>query len=247
MMLTISLWFFSLAWFATRAADADGPPPATGAPPAAATPLDLTAKLVEIPTKFPPDDLYDYVYVMRYQVVGGAMDGQSILVGHYKPRQPRAGIKDQMKKYVAGKVRSFHAGDVHKLRLAPNLKAIWKGALVDEFAATDRKSVLSVNTQLGIGGESSPVGRPTFRGGARRPSQTIDNWGARGRPSPRGSSKGRADPRTMHAPHQAAATKTSVGSRASACRVPCHHGLHRNWPRLPARRGVACLTFRHRR
>ena len=112
-------------------------PPSGAAPPA---PLDVTAKLVEIPTKLPSDELYDYAYVMRYQVVGGAMDGQSILVAHYKPRLPRAGIKDQMKKYVSGKVRSFHVGDVHKLRLAPNVKAIWKGALVDEFAATDHKS-----------------------------------------------------------------------------------------------------------
>ena len=46
-----------------------------------------------------------------------------------------------MKKYVSGKVRSFHQGDVHKLQLAANLKAIWRGALVDEFAATDHKSV----------------------------------------------------------------------------------------------------------
>ncbi len=123
------------------ASPAPGAQPAAAAEPASAAPLDLTAKLVEIPTKFPPDELYDYAYVMRYQVVGGPMDGQSILVAHYKPRLPRAGIKDQMKKYVSGKVRSFHVGDVHKLRLAPNLKAIWKGALVDEFAATDHKSV----------------------------------------------------------------------------------------------------------
>jgi hypothetical protein len=115
-------------------ARADGPT----APPA---PITVTAKLVEIPGKFPPDDLYDYAYVMRYQVVGGPMDKQSIFVAHYKPRQARSAIKDQMKKYVSGKVRSFHQGDVHKLQLAPNLKAIWQGALVDEFAATDRKSV----------------------------------------------------------------------------------------------------------
>ena len=127
-------------WFAAHDARAEGPP-APAAPPTADASLDLTAKLVEIPTKFPPDDLYDYAYVMRYQVVGGAMDGQSILVAHYKPRQPRAAIKDQMKKFVSGKVRSFHVGDVHKLRLTPNLKSIWKGALVDEFGATDRKSV----------------------------------------------------------------------------------------------------------
>jgi hypothetical protein len=106
-----------------------------------AAPVTLTAKLIEIPSKFPPDDLYDYAYVMRYQVIGGPLDKQSILVAHYKPRQPRAAIKDQMKKVVSGKLRNFHQGDVHKLQLAPNLKAIWKGALVDEFAATDHKSI----------------------------------------------------------------------------------------------------------
>jgi len=115
-------------------ARADGP-----AAPAAT--LNVTAKLVEIPGKFPSDDLYDYAYVMRYEVIGGEMDKKSILVAHYKPRQPRAAIKDQMKKYVSGKVRSFHQGDVQKLQLTSDLKSVWKGALVDEFAATDHKSV----------------------------------------------------------------------------------------------------------
>jgi hypothetical protein len=114
---------------------------APGAPAASAAPLSVTAKLVEIPSKMPPDDLYDYAYVMRYEVAGGPMDKQSILVAHYKPRQPRSKIADAMKAHVSGKVRSFKQGDVHKLQLAPNLKSIWKGALVDEFAATDRKSV----------------------------------------------------------------------------------------------------------
>src|SRR3954453_12061948 len=108
---------------------------------AAGAPLVVTAKLVEIPSKFPPDDLYDYAYVMRYEVIGGPMDKQSILVAHYKPRQPRGKIKDQMKDKVGGKLRSFKQGDVHKLELSPELKKIWQGAVVDEFAATDRKSV----------------------------------------------------------------------------------------------------------
>jgi hypothetical protein len=116
---------------ASRVAAADAPP---------AAPISVTAKLVEIPTKLPPDELYDYAYVMRYEVAGGPMDKQSILVAHYKPRQPRSKIADSMKAHVSGKVRSFKQGDVHKLQLSPNLKAIWKGALVDEFAATDRKS-----------------------------------------------------------------------------------------------------------
>jgi hypothetical protein len=100
----------------------------------------LTAKLVEIPSKFPPDDLYDYAYVMRYEVVGGPLDRSSILVAHYKPRLPRSKIKDKMKAFVSGKVKSFAVGDVHKLELAGDLKKIWKGPLIDEFAATDRKS-----------------------------------------------------------------------------------------------------------
>jgi len=78
---------------------------------------------------------------MRYEVIGGPLDKSSILVAHYKPRQARAKIKDKMKEYVGGKLRSFTVGDVHKMRLSPDLKKIWKGPLVDEFAATDRKSV----------------------------------------------------------------------------------------------------------
>jgi hypothetical protein len=46
-----------------------------------------------------------------------------------------------MKDFVGGKLRSFTVGDVHKMKLAPDLKKIWKGPLVDEFAATDHKSV----------------------------------------------------------------------------------------------------------
>jgi hypothetical protein len=108
---------------------------------AQSSPLDVTAKLVEIPSKPPPDDLYDYAYVMRYQVQGGALDKQFLLVAHYKPLVPRSKIKDKMKSQVGGKLRSFNTGDVHKLRLSPDLKAIWKGALVDEYSSTDRTSI----------------------------------------------------------------------------------------------------------
>jgi hypothetical protein len=111
-----------------------------GAAPETAAPLEVTAKLVEIPSKFPPDDLYDYAYVMRYQVTGGPLDGQTLLVAHYKPRQARGKIKDKMKPFVGGKLRSFTVGDVHKLKLSPDVKKIYSGNVVDDFAATDRKS-----------------------------------------------------------------------------------------------------------
>src|SRR5262252_5353899 len=69
--------------------------------------ITVTAKLVEIPSKPPPDDLYDYAFVMRYEVIGGPLDKSILLVAHYKPLQPRSKIKGKMKEFVGGKLRSF--------------------------------------------------------------------------------------------------------------------------------------------
>src|SRR5664279_1635845 len=67
--------------------------------------MEVTARLTKIPGKFPADDLYDYAYVMQYQVEGGTMDKQTILVAHYKPRLARAEIDGAMKKVVAGSLK----------------------------------------------------------------------------------------------------------------------------------------------
>jgi hypothetical protein len=133
-------WFAWLFWAACVGLFVAAPRPARSEVDAS-TIVNVTAKLVEIPSKPPPDDLYDYAYVMRYEVVGGPLDKQSILVAHYKPLVPRAKIKDRMKEYVGGKLKSFTQGDVHKLKLSSDLKKIWKGPLVDDYAATDRKSI----------------------------------------------------------------------------------------------------------
>lgn len=104
-------------------------------------PIEVTAKLTEIPSKFPPDDLYDYAYVMKYQVIGGELDGKTVLVAHYKPRRARKDIKDQMKKYVGGNLKRFKEGDAHQMTLDPDLQKIWTGAVIDDFFAGDRRSV----------------------------------------------------------------------------------------------------------
>jgi hypothetical protein len=143
LVVGVALGLGALGGASLRAKAAPPAPPAGAAAsaPAAQQTFTVTAKLVEIPSKFPSDDLYDYVYVMRYEGVGGEWDKKTIFVGHYKPTVARSSIKDDMKKVVSGKVRSFHQGDVHKLQLTAPLKAVWKGAVVDEFASTDRKSV----------------------------------------------------------------------------------------------------------
>jgi hypothetical protein len=102
--------------------------------------IEVTARLTKIPGKFPADELYDYVYVMQYQVEGGALDKQTILVAHYKPRRARNEIDDNMKKVVGGSLKRFEVGAVHKLTLTAEMRKVWKGAVVDEFFDTDRKS-----------------------------------------------------------------------------------------------------------
>jgi hypothetical protein len=116
---------------AAQAAEPAGQPTST---------IEVTARLQKIPGKFPADELYDYVYIMQYQVEGGAMDKQTILVGHYKPRRARGEIDDNMKKVVGGTLKRFEVGALHKLTLTPQMRKVWKGAVVDEFFDTDRKS-----------------------------------------------------------------------------------------------------------
>jgi hypothetical protein len=115
----------------SQAGEPDGAPSST---------MEVTARLTKIPGKFPADDLYDYAYVMQYQVEGGTMDKQTILVAHYKPRRARAEIDDGMKKIVGGSLKRFEVGSLHRLTLTPDMRKVWKGAVVDEFFDTDRKS-----------------------------------------------------------------------------------------------------------
>lgn len=100
----------------------------------------VTARLSKIEGTFPPNDLYDYAFVMKYVVVGGKLSGKELYVAHYKPRLARSEIKGKMKKYVRGTLKRFKAGAMHLLLLAPQLKKIWRGAIVDEYFARDRKS-----------------------------------------------------------------------------------------------------------
>jgi hypothetical protein len=103
--------------------------------------IQVTAKLVEIPSKFPPDDLYDYAYVMKYQVTEGSLANQIIYVAHYKPRRARDQIEDKMKPYVGGTLKRFKVGDVHQMTLNPKLDAVWTGAVEDRYFNADRNSI----------------------------------------------------------------------------------------------------------
>ncbi len=97
--------------------------------------LHLQAKLVEIPGAFPANDLYNYAYIMRYevtQVLGGEYTDKDILVGHYNPRMSRNEIKDDKDSLVNGNVTTFEEGALQDLIVMP-MDSVYTGAIEDEF------------------------------------------------------------------------------------------------------------------
>ena len=97
---------------------------------------EVTARLVEIPDKFPPNDLYNYAYVLKYRVLKvhrGQVSGPEILVGQYNPLKPRATAADDGSGKVGGHVESFRAGDVHRLALDAPLDQFWMGGVIDKY------------------------------------------------------------------------------------------------------------------
>ncbi|HEX7509827.1 MAG TPA: hypothetical protein VF335_00870 [Chitinivibrionales bacterium] len=110
------------------------------APKAAADTLVVVARLVEIPGKFPPNDLYNYVYIMKYHVVKvlkGSYAGQEIFVGHYNPLIPRKQIKDKMLSVVKGDVVKFQVNAKHTLVLVKPIEKIWKDAVEDDYSDSE--------------------------------------------------------------------------------------------------------------
>ena len=102
--------------------------------------LIVIARLIEIPGKFPPNDLYNYVYIMKYRVMKvlkGVYSAQEILVGHYNPLIPRPQIRDKMAAFVSGNVAKFETGAKHKLVLVKPIERIWKDAVEDDYADSD--------------------------------------------------------------------------------------------------------------
>jgi 3',5'-cyclic AMP phosphodiesterase CpdA len=117
----------------------------------AADTLVVIARITEIPGKFAANDLYNYVYIMKYRVlsvVKGSYKEQDILVGQYNPLIPRAQIKDAMKKNVAGNADKFEVGAKQKLSLIKPIDKVWKDAVEDEYADSDKDKYFAVKTDI---------------------------------------------------------------------------------------------------
>jgi len=135
--------------------DAAAPPStaAVKAAPSAKTSdtLVVLARITEIAGKFAPNDLYNYVYIMKYRVlsvVKGAYKGQDILIGQYNPLIPRNQIKDAMKKFVSGNVEKFEVGSKQKLTLITPIDKVWKDAVDDEYPDSELEKYFALKTDV---------------------------------------------------------------------------------------------------
>jgi hypothetical protein len=128
--------------------------PATAAAPTARTKIDtltILGTITEVPGKFPPNDLYNYVYIMKYRVTKvekGTYSGQEILVGVYNPLIARNQIKDKMKSLVGGDAGKFEMGAKHKLVLIKPIDAVWKDAVEDEYFDSDLDKWYALRTDM---------------------------------------------------------------------------------------------------
>ena len=96
---------------------------------------EVTAKLTAIGGDFPPNKLYDYMYVMKYHVLKvhrGKVEGEEIFVGHYNPLKPRAAAEDKYSGKVGGNVDRFQVGDVHRMALEAPLDEFFMGGIIDK-------------------------------------------------------------------------------------------------------------------
>ncbi len=103
--------------------------------------IEVTAKLVDTGGEFPPNDLYDYAHVMKYEVQQthrGKVDGNVIYVGHYNPLKPRSAAADERVKEIGGNVTKFVAGDAHRMALAVPIDENFMGGIVNKLPESEK-------------------------------------------------------------------------------------------------------------
>lgn len=102
--------------------------------------IEVTAKLVEIifheNQTFPSNQLYDYVYIFKYDVVErhrGSVDARTIYVGHYNPLKARTEAADERVEGIGGNLETFKAGDIHRMALEVPIDDYYMGPIVNKY------------------------------------------------------------------------------------------------------------------
>lgn len=143
MPVTTHLRLFSILFplFLLLAGCGGAPTPTDGADANTTTlgTVEITARLIDIPGEFPPNDLYDYAYVMKYEVLEthrGEATG-TIFVGHYNPLKKRGEAADDRSGPIGGNLTRFRVGDIHRLALDVPIEEHCMAGIVNVYAENE--------------------------------------------------------------------------------------------------------------
>ena len=99
--------------------------------------IEVTAKLLEIPEgAIFKRDLYDYATILKYQVLKvhrGQVNAQTIYVGHYNPFKPRSEAADHRVEGIGGNLKTFRAGQVHRMALEVPIDDHYMGGIINKY------------------------------------------------------------------------------------------------------------------
>ena len=103
--------------------------------------IEVTARLVEVPEDSIFDrKLYDYANVLKYEVLEvhrGKVKGQTIYVGQYNPAKPRSEAASQRVPGIGGDLKSFRAGQVHRMALEGPMLPKFTGGVLNKYSEED--------------------------------------------------------------------------------------------------------------
>jgi hypothetical protein len=103
--------------------------------------IEVTAKLVEIPAESIFErPLYNYANILKYhvlQVHRGRVKGETIYVGHYNPWKPRSEAADKRVPNIGGNLKSFRAGEVHRMALDESMLKDFTGGVLNKYSEED--------------------------------------------------------------------------------------------------------------
>jgi hypothetical protein len=103
--------------------------------------IEVTARLVEVPDgSIFERPLYNYATVLKYQVIEvhrGKVRGQTIYVGHYNPAKPRSQVADARVPEIGGNLKSFRAGQVHRMALDDSMLDRFTGGILNKYTWED--------------------------------------------------------------------------------------------------------------
>ena len=98
--------------------------------------IEVTARLIEIPEPFPDLPMYDYAYILKYEVEKvhrGKLETDTIYVGHYNPLKPRSEVADVRVKEIGGDLERFEAGAVHRMALEVPIDDYYLGGIINKY------------------------------------------------------------------------------------------------------------------